>query len=1189
MSSTCVDPVIHDLKFLQSKLQTGDSIEYGFYDVRDLKHNLQFLKPFLLCVRKLSNNNNHHVYLDFSDFRQNSKPVVLQSFLSSIEYTINESGKSIQSFCRRWESSSSDLEFFVSLVSAVSNFQANIKSLKQKVIKAYITLSGHCSSSQSSSFCLAGDDELVEFIDSILENLVNLLSSQHFEYWEDYNDTLHAKTAALKEKLTFLKIFIAFAKMLCVEPDKLEHLLTHIQFVALNAARLSYMCSFYTQDKEVRDPNMCSMMSELLQKSNPIDLHVYEIYVKVLRGASKSSSASSQTTKMDHKHIVRAFNDSLISSLWELLLCNTSLAVSLKDQMQILYEGLTFLRSILSKPQELMYDELDGKIATVLREAAIVISSLYVNGSDVDDDSPDCCAMLVNINSGITLIKAQVTGSGMIESPAAYRMLDERQEVTRKNSNLMITSKTKIAVSHEFVVELHDEVRKVIDRLVRGSRNLEVIPIVGMPGLGKTTFAKNVYQNPSILNHFHVRHWCSVSQVYNTKNLLLQILCDDGKHSRMNEELKILDEGDLLLKLYQKLKGNKYLIVFDDVWNIGVWNDLCSSFPDDENGSRILFTSRFSNVVSEVEIGKEPHNLRSLTDSESWELLQKKVFGKEDCPQALHEIGMEIAKNCKGLPFTVVIIAGVLATIEHDGLQQVAKSLISTIVYDTDLCKNTLEMSYEHLPHYLKPCLLYFGAFPEDRKIETNKLMRLWVAEGFIQNTEPKRLENVAEEYMMDLIGRNLVTVSKKKFLGGVKACYVHDLLHEFCKSKAKEGHFLQLLQGSDELSIFSEPRNLQRLSIWSMLEEFKKSRIFCPNLISLLFFNQSEVNGWSATAYISPNLHMLVTADISFVFSVYKHLRVLDLEQIKLKHKAFPSEIALLVQLRFFAVWCRSIRFIPPSIANLLDLETFLVTCGYGTVSLPDTIWKMNKLRHLHVTGYSAACSLPIGNSNNLSLLNLDTFSTLDVSSEQNLEEIVRKIPNVRRLEIKFSQTGNKASLNRTLSLDSLSRLESLESLQVFPLDRTLYVEPSHHVKCCFPSSLKELTLRGLRLSGGELSLIQELPNLEVLKLLYCSFEEKGWEMQGGGFPKLRFLRLEDVDIVEWTDDDSGDCLLCLQKLKLIGDLKLQQLPSCLGCIPALEMINVGSVCNDAIRSFVQEIAEEQISNGNENLKILM
>ncbi|KAL3509028.1 hypothetical protein ACH5RR_028429 [Cinchona calisaya] len=65
---------------------------------------------------------------------------------------------------------------------------------------------------------------------------------------------------------------------------------------------------------------------------------------------------------------------------------NTSFMVSVKGQLQILYEGLRFFRSIPRKQREQM-NELDGKIVTVLSEAGILICPLYVNEVNVDSSS----------------------------------------------------------------------------------------------------------------------------------------------------------------------------------------------------------------------------------------------------------------------------------------------------------------------------------------------------------------------------------------------------------------------------------------------------------------------------------------------------------------------------------------------------------------------------------------------------------------------------------------------------------------------------------------------------------------------------------------------------------------------------------------------------------------------------------
>nr|XP_027119336.1 putative late blight resistance protein homolog R1B-17 [Coffea arabica] len=658
---------------------------------------------------------------------------------------------------------------------------------------------------------------------------------------------------------------------------------------------------------------------------------------------------------MDER-ILNNFNDSLIGRLWELLCCSSSFVDSMKDEMRILYAGLRFLRSILREHHEMM-DEQNEKIGALLGEAGIIIFaptlSRVIEGEVSFSRSTQVlgfCGMLANANIHIKHFKDQINGSRTIESlpnsshslrapevsQTSSRMLskgkmpidhevmvgldDEAEkvieplikhfedqlsvsstiqslpnsshslrapEVSQTSSRML--SKGKMPIDHEVMVGLDDDAAKVIERLVSGSKQVEIVPIVGMAGLGKTTLAKKVYNDNSIIYNFHIRLWCTVSQEYNKKSLLTQILCSDGKHSRM-DKFQNLDEDDLLEKLYQRLLKNRYLVVFDDVWDIEVWNGLRTAFPNDKNGSRIIFTSRSSNVASEVQYGGEPHYLHPLSEKKSFELLQKKVFGEEEeCPQALHGLGMEIAEKCWGLPLALVVVAGVLATIEHDILvwEKFAESLTSTMVSGTDQWKKTLELSYEHLPYHLKACLLYFAAFREDEKIGAKKLMRLWIAEGFVEKIEGKRSEVIAEEYLMDLIGRNLVMVSKSRSIGGVKTCYIHDLIFEFCKGEAKEKKFLQVLRGYDELSTFNEPPNLPRLSICSSKEDFIQSRLFCPHLASLLLFDAT------------PGYKNFKLLNISFIFCIYKHLNVLNLEGINLRLKELPAEVESLLCLR--------------------------------------------------------------------------------------------------------------------------------------------------------------------------------------------------------------------------------------------------------------------------------------------------
>ncbi|KAJ0447689.1 putative P-loop containing nucleoside triphosphate hydrolase [Helianthus annuus] len=96
---------------------------------------------------------------------------------------------------------------------------------------------------------------------------------------------------------------------------------------------------------------------------------------------------------------------------------------------------------------------------------------------------------------------------------------------------------------------------------------------------------------------------------------------------------------------------------------------------------------------------------------------------------------MQIVKNCQGLPFAIVVIAGVLAkeACSEEFWEEIAHKTSLYIVGDQNGCMETLGLSYNHLPLHLRECFLYLSGFPEDFKFEVKRLMWLWVAEGFIQ------------------------------------------------------------------------------------------------------------------------------------------------------------------------------------------------------------------------------------------------------------------------------------------------------------------------------------------------------------------------------------------------------------------------------------------------------------------------
>ncbi|MED6224081.1 hypothetical protein PIB30_080285 [Stylosanthes scabra] len=98
--------------------------------------------------------------------------------------------------------------------------------------------------------------------------------------------------------------------------------------------------------------------------------------------------------------------------------------------------------------------------------------------------------------------------------------------------------------------------------------------------------------------------------------------------------------------------------------------------------------------------------------------------------------------------------------------------------YRTKIITDVLKLNYDGLPQRLKPCFLYFGIFPKDYEISAKELILLWIAEGYISR------EDVAEEYLCELVDPSLVQVVSKRRDGGIKTCRIHDLLHGLCISE---------------------------------------------------------------------------------------------------------------------------------------------------------------------------------------------------------------------------------------------------------------------------------------------------------------------------------------------------------------------------------------------------------------------
>ncbi|KAG8369905.1 hypothetical protein BUALT_Bualt14G0062000 [Buddleja alternifolia] len=223
-------------------------------------------------------------------------------------------------------------------------------------------------------------------------------------------------------------------------------------------------------------------------------------------------------------------------------------------------------------------------------------------------------------------------------------------------------------------------------------------------------------------------------------------------------------------------------------------------FPDDTNRSRIILTTR-KNVDDYVDSSRQAHEMHLLNKFQSWNLLREKVFGKENCPPTLVEIGEEIANSCRGLPLAIDVIGGLLRKdkVSKDFWKQVANDVSSAIPEKDEKFSEILSLSYNYLPCYLKPCFLYVGALPEDCEIRASRLLR-----GLKSIGGDKSFEEAGAKYFYALVDRNLLLVRQHKSNGKVKRYGIHDIFSDLCVRKAGREKFLYV----ESLQARNVPKN---------------------------------------------------------------------------------------------------------------------------------------------------------------------------------------------------------------------------------------------------------------------------------------------------------------------------------------------------------------------------------------------
>ncbi|KHN37723.1 Putative disease resistance RPP13-like protein 1 [Glycine soja] len=677
---------------------------------------------------------------------------------------------------------------------------------------------------------------------------------------------------------------------------------------------------------------------------------------------------------------------------------------------------------------------------------------------------------------------------------------------------------------------------------------LSILSIVGMGGLGKTTLAQHVFNDPRIENKFDIKAWVCVSDefdVFNVTRTILEAVTKSTDDSRNRETV----QG----RLREKLTGNKFFLVLDDVWNRNQkeWKDLQTPLNYGASGSKIVVTTRDKKVASIVGSNKT-HCLELLQDDHCWRLFTKHAF-RDDSHQPnpdFKEIGTKIVEKCKGLPLALTTIGSLLhqksSISEWEGI---LKSEIWEFSEEDSSIVPALALSYHHLPSRIKRCFAYCALFPKDYRFDKEGLIQLWMAENFLQCHQQSRSpEKVGEQYFNDLLSRSFFqqssTVERTPFV-------MHDLLNDLAKYVCGDICFRlendqatnipkttrHFSVASDHVTCFDGFRtlyNAERLRTFMSLSEemsFRNyNRWYCKMSTRELFSKFKFLRVLSLSGYSNltkvpnsvGNLKYLSSLDLSnteIVKLPESTCSLYNLQILKLNYcedlKELPSNLHKLTNLHRLELIDTGVRKVPAHLGKLKYLQVLMSSFNVGK-SREFSIQLLGEL-NLHgslsirqlqnVENPSDALAVDLKNKTHLVELELEWDSDWNPDDSTKERDVIENLQPSKHLK-KLTMRNYRGKQFPSWLLDNSSC--NVVSLSLNNCKGCLCLPPLGRLP-----SLKELSIEGL---DGIVSI-----NADFFGSSSCSFtsleslefsdmkEWEEWECKGvtGAFPRLQRLSI--------------------------------------------------------------------------------
>lgn len=714
------------------------------------------------------------------------------------------------------------------------------------------------------------------------------------------------------------------------------------------------------------------------------------------------------------------------------------------------------------------------------------------------------------------------------------------------------------------------DVEKLVKQLISSSKPLQIMSVFGEVGSGKAAHVKTIYNKLEVKNKFPCHAMVTLTTKCSVRHLMVSIL---QQVTSLKGKEKLKDE-DLIVRLSEFLKSQKYLLVVIDVRSAHLLKQLRDALPDTKNGSRVVITTPDEEVASFPDATSHYH-FKPLDMEDGLKFFIKKVWGLKGIPfpgDVMEDLKKQIAERCKGTPIRITMLAGLLSTrkvMYEDWLGVFQQHDFASKFPSFDI----LAFCYNDLQLHLKLCFLYLGLFRKGFEIPVRRLFRLWLAEGFVKPSEGIILEDIAEGYLEELVTRNMVEITKRRSDESPKKCRMIGVLHDIFLPRAEEiglFHLHQKLYEDSNAAVV--PRfGVRRVVEFINIKDYPTSKGFNQNLQSYISFNGRKKD--TPAEEVGPFLERIAGA------RGFGLLKVLDLEGVYRPH--LPESLGNLFHLRYLGLRWTFLDTLPSSLGALIYLETLDIKHTHIT-TLPTSLWDMKHLRHLCLNG--ARLNIPLQSTKRRAPSQLQTLLGLFVDEKiaKKIGSTLRKMANLRKLDMTRQSSSTITTITTTSATTTtttttshsstyeeiglwISSLSSLRSLRLRSKDKMgrpseliikpftglmnlsqLYLLGSLHKSLDWyniPPGIKVLTLSVSKLKEDPMPTLSQLPSLIVLRLLAASYVGEEMCCPANGFPALQVLKLWKLEkLKNWIAH--GGTMQNLHTMEIRCCRELQELP---------------------------------------------